>query len=170
MLILPYFSFIFYSFFKKWYHTIVATTWHVVSKYLLSERDGFAWKVLLEKGKLLTSCQEQVFSVRSNLSRHSDSCVPENHGKSSRMKLRHRDESGVWGLGSNVDVWKPLKLFYYTIKYIDIKYGKRFCLASLPTLESLPCWHFYVAVDAVYLEYLEWKPEIRGKIFIGHLF
>lgn len=38
MLIQPYFSYIFYTFFLKWYHTIITTDWHVVSKYLSNER------------------------------------------------------------------------------------------------------------------------------------
>ena len=64
MFIPPYFSYTFYSFFLKWYHTMFASAWQVVSKYLLNERDGFAWKVIVEMGEIFTRSQEQACSVR----------------------------------------------------------------------------------------------------------
>ena len=41
-----------------------ASAWQVVSKYLLNERDGFAWKVIVEMGEIFTRSQEQACSVR----------------------------------------------------------------------------------------------------------
>lgn len=54
-----YFSYIFFSLFLKWHHIIHASVWHMVSKYLLNDSDGFTGKVMLEMGRIFTRGQEQ---------------------------------------------------------------------------------------------------------------
>lgn len=101
-----YFFRIFCSFSSKWHHTVVASAWHVVSKYLLNERDSFAWKVILEMGKIFTRNQKQAFSVRRIIWVGVRTFVFLRIMMVEEFKdeIRHRDELGFGGLRSRVDI------------------------------------------------------------------